>query len=197
MYVVYKPGMSTAELHLALLVASPRHGYDVKREHDAWFPQTRPLAYGQVYATLGRLVRDGLAEVVEAPREGGHERTVYAATEAGRGRLKRWLAEPASPAGGGGEDIVRKTIVAIRTAAADGGLVGAREVVARQRMAHLRKMRALQDDVETGGDDVARQLVKRHALVHLDADLRWLDEAVDVLERQAADGAGEASDVQH
>ncbi len=73
--------MSTAELHLAVLAVGPRHGYEVKKEQDAWFPETRHLAYGQVYATLGRLVRDGLAEVVETRQKGGPERTVYAVTE--------------------------------------------------------------------------------------------------------------------
>lgn len=177
--------MSTAELHLALLATGPRHGYEVKKEHDVWFPQTRPLAFGQVYATLGRLVRDGLAEVVDAPSGGGHERTVYAVTEAGRGRLKRWLAEPAPPAGSGGDDVVRKTIVAIRTAASGDGPVGARDVVAQQREAHLRRMRALQDDDPQTVPDVASHLVKRHALLHLDADLRWLDEAFDLLDDHA------------
>jgi len=174
--------VSIADLHLGLLATGPRHGYEVKKEHDAWFPEVRPLAFGQVYATLGRLVRDGLVEVVDARPEGGHDRTVYAVTDAGRARLRQWLAEPAPPAGTGGEEVVRKTVVALRALAAVGGHIGAREVVARQRAAHLRRMRALQELDDAGsGDDVARQLVKRHALLHLDADLRWLDEAAEAL----------------
>ncbi|HYO33296.1 MAG TPA: hypothetical protein VES21_10640, partial [Nocardioidaceae bacterium] len=101
-------------------------------------------------------------------------------------RVKRWLAEPAPPAGSGGDDVVRKTIVAIRTAASGDGPVGARDVVAQQREAHLRRMRALQDDDDPQTvPDVASHLVKRHALLHLDADLRWLDEAFDLLDDHA------------
>ena len=44
---------------LGLLSAGPGHGYDLKRSWDHWFAASKPLAYGQVYATLARLVRDG------------------------------------------------------------------------------------------------------------------------------------------
>ncbi len=171
--------MSLVEVHLALLLHGPRHGYEVKKEHDAWFPGSRPLAFGQVYATLARLVRDGLAEVVETRTDGGPERTVYAVTPAGVARLDDWLAEPAPPATTGAEDIVRKTVVALRTPSATSG---ARDVVLRQRSAHLRRMRDLQSHDQGGGvADTAAHLVQRHTLLHLDADLRWLDEAVEAL----------------
>ena len=171
--------MSLPEVHLALLLHGPRHGYEVKKEHDSWFPGARPLAFGQVYATLARLVRDGLAEVVETRSEGGPERTVYAVTPAGQARLDEWLAAPAPPATTGAEDVVRKTVVALRAPSAH----AAREVVVRQRAAHLRLMRDLQrQDVDTGSPgDTAAHLVRRHTLLHLDADLRWLDEAVEAL----------------
>lgn len=171
--------MSLLEVHLALLLHGPRHGYEVKKQHDNWFPGSRPLAFGQVYATLARLVRDGLAEVVETRIEGGPERTVYAVTPAGQARLDEWLAAPALPATTGAEDVVRKTVVALRAPSSR----AAREVVLRQRAAHLRLMRDLQSRDEGGpaSTDTAAHLVRRHTLLHLDADLRWLDEAVEAL----------------
>jgi DNA-binding PadR family transcriptional regulator len=184
--------VSTAELHLAVLAAGPRHGYEVKKEHDAWFPETRHVAYGQVYETLGRLVRDGFAEVVEARREGGPERTVYAVTEAGRVRRRRWLAEPAPPAGAGGEEVVRKVVVALRVVAESEGVAAASQVVLRQRTSYLRRMRSLQQQGDRSADQLAGQLTRRHAMLHLDADLRWLDE-VDVLGSQAARPTQEGS----
>jgi DNA-binding PadR family transcriptional regulator len=190
MYMVYTWGMSTAELHLAVLAVGPRHGYEVKKEHDAWFPETRQVAYGQVYATLSRLVRDGLAEVVETRREGGPERTVYAVTDAGRDRLRQWLAEPAAPAGAGGEEVVRKVVVALRLVAQSDGVDAALQIVVRQRTSYLRRMRSLQEHVDAGGDEVAGRLARRHAVLHLDADLRWLDEVGDVLGRLAARAEG-------
>lgn len=165
--------MSLTEVHLALLSRGPCHGYDVKRSYDAWFPEARPLPFGQVYATLARLVRDGLAEVVETRVEGGPERTVYALTQDGRERLAAWLAEPAPPATNGSEELVRKAVAALQLSGADGS--GA--VLSRQRAAHLRVMGRLQDDAALSPDPAVR-LARRYAVLHLDADLRWLEEAV-------------------
>jgi Transcriptional regulator PadR-like family len=55
---------------LGLLEREPSHGYDLKRDYDAFFGRGKQLPFGQVYATLGRLARDGkvdtwLAEAVE------------------------------------------------------------------------------------------------------------------------------------
>lgn len=167
--------VGTAEIVLALLRRGPAHGYDVKRDHDAWFPDARPLAYGQVYATLARLERDDLIEVVETRSEGGPERTVYALTDAGAARLVEWLSEPAAVDVNGGGEIVRKTVAALRTGDE------AAHFLARQRTAHLRRMRELASQ-PPGADPVAR-LARDHVVAHLDADLRWLELAV---ERAAA-----------
>ncbi len=165
--------MSLTDLHLALLAGEPRHGYDLKHEHDSWFPDSRPLPFSQVYATLARLQRDGLAEVVETRVDGGPERTVYALTEEGDRRLRAWLAEPAVPTGFGAEEIVRKTVAALHTGIDVQGFVG------RQRAAHLRRIRDLQ--ATPAGAGPAERLVREHLIAHLDADLRWLDLATDLL----------------
>jgi DNA-binding PadR family transcriptional regulator len=163
--------MATNEVVLALLRNGPAHGYDIKRGHDAWFPDARPLAFGQVYATLGRLERSGHVEVVETRTEGGPERTVYALTERGVSQLRDWLAEPAGAAASSADEIVRKTVAALRIGA------DAAAFLARQRAAHLRRMRELADQ-PTDGDPAAR-LARDHVVAHLDADLRWLDLAVE------------------
>ena len=168
--------MSLAELHLALLAGGPCHGYDVKRAYDSWFPDAKPLPYGQVYATLSRLERDGLVEVVETRTQGGPERTVYAMTPAGRDLLDAWLDEPAPPAANGSEEVVRKAVAALHVSDARGSGV----VLSRQRAAHLRRMGELQDDAALSSDPAVR-LARRYAVLHLDADLRWLDEAVQAL----------------
>ena len=164
--------MATGESVLAVLRQGPAHGYDVKREHDAWFPDTRPLAYGQVYATLSRLERDALVEVLETRSGGGPERTVYALPAAGEQRLAAWLADPAPVAGAGVDELVRKTIAALRTGDDPAPFL------ALQRAAHLRRMRELMAGSGPETDPAAR-LARDHVVAHLDADLRWLDLAVE------------------
>ena len=68
---------------LGLLSAGPGHGYDLKRSWDHWFAASKPLAYGQVYATLARLVRDGLITQVESEPGAGPERKRYEAPTPG------------------------------------------------------------------------------------------------------------------
>jgi DNA-binding PadR family transcriptional regulator len=165
--------MATNEVMLALLRGGPAHGYDLKRDHDDWFPDSRPMAYGQVYATLGRLEHAGLVEVVETRVDGGPERTVYALSERGGDELSAWLDEPAKPAASSADEIVRKTVAALRTGADPAGFL------ARQRAAHLRRMHEL-TTAEPEADTAAR-LARDHLIAHLDADLRWLDTAAERL----------------
>jgi DNA-binding PadR family transcriptional regulator len=163
--------MATNEVVLALLRNGPAHGYDLKRDHDAWFPDSRPLAFGQVYATLSRLAGAGLVEILETRVEGGPERTVYALSERGEQQLSEWLAEPAGPAASNADEIVRKTVAALRTGVDPAGFL------ARQRAAHLRRMRELTERQPDG--DPAARLARDHLVAHLDADLRWLEAAVE------------------
>ena len=48
------PAMSVPLTLLGLLERGPSHGYDLKRDYDAYFGRGRPLRYSQVYATLSR-----------------------------------------------------------------------------------------------------------------------------------------------
>jgi DNA-binding PadR family transcriptional regulator len=163
--------MATNEVVLALLRSGPAHGYDLKRDHDEWFADSRPLAFGQIYATLSRLESGGFVEVLETRSEGGPERTVYALSDRGVERLREWLAEPAGSAASSADEIVRKTVAALRTGDDPG------EFLSRQRAAHLRRMRELKA-VAPGRDPVSR-LARDHLIAHLDADLRWLETAAE------------------
>ena len=49
---VYSGVMSVPLTLLGLLEREPSHGYDLKRDYDAYFGRGKPLPYGQVYATL-------------------------------------------------------------------------------------------------------------------------------------------------
>ena len=78
---------------LGLLDREPSHGYDLKRDYDTYFGRGRPLPYGQVYATLARLARDGKAVAGEAEPGAGPDRKRYTITETGQGR-GRGVARP-------------------------------------------------------------------------------------------------------
>ncbi len=163
--------MSTRHILLGLLAGGPSHGYDLKRRHDERFPQARPLAYGQVYTTLQRLVRDGLAEVDGTGSDGGPERTLYRSTEEGARELTGWTGEITPPAPFVTNEIFAKVVCAILASADPADPAGYLDA---QRAAHMARMREL-TAVKTAPDaDLATVLSADYALNHLDADLRWM-----------------------
>src|ERR1700681_937767 len=83
-------GMSVPLTLLGLLERGPSHGYDLKRDYDAYFGQGRPLRYSQVYATLSRLARDGKAVAGPVEQGAGPERRRYIITGEGVADVEKW-----------------------------------------------------------------------------------------------------------
>lgn len=172
--------VSVSHVVLGLLSRGDRHGYDLKRDHDQRFPQARPLAFGQVYATLSRLARDGYVNAVDGGRDGGPDRTSYTLTASGREHLAEWLAvvDPPTPYVSNG--LFTKVVIALLVSGSD---TTAQHYLRCQRAAHLDRMReftAVKTDPAAALADV---LAADHALAHLDADLRWMELALARVDR--------------
>lgn len=158
---------------LGLLHERPRHGYDLRAAFEALVggPAVWDLKAPQVYTTLARLERDGLVAPVETQRIGGPERVVFQLTDAGREELAHWFVH------GVHGDHVRdeffvKLMVAVATPEAD-----TRDIVRVQRSTLFRDLHALTTRRATldRGCDLARATLLDKAIMHLEADLRWLD----------------------
>jgi DNA-binding PadR family transcriptional regulator len=163
--------MSTPHVLLGLLAAGPRHGYELKRAHDQRMPRAKPLAFGQVYATLGRLERDGLVEPAGQDQDAGPERTAYAITPRGRVALDEWLSTVEPPAPYVISTLFNKVVVALLAADAD----RARAYLADQRAAHTARLRELTAEKTRAHAAVGDVVAADFAIAHLDADLRWLN----------------------
>jgi DNA-binding PadR family transcriptional regulator len=171
--------MSIGRTLLGLLESGPRHGYDLKRGYDERFGQDRPLHYGQVYATLSRLLKNGLVEVEGVTPGDGPDRKRYAITAAGVTDVETWLAQPERPDLYLHSALYTKLVVALLTGRS------AVDVLDRQRAEHLAAMRELTR--RKSGGDLADQLVCDHALFHLEADLRFLETAAARFDALAAE----------
>lgn len=169
--------MSVPHTLLGLLEVQPRHGYDLKRAYDNHFGHDRPLKPGQVYATLGRLERDGFIVTAGTARDGGPDRTTYAVTPDGVTDLDRWFAVPEGPAPYLQSVLFAKVVLALQS-----GRDAAR-VLDTQRAEHLVAMREL--TAAKQGADLDRVLALDFALFHLEADLRWLEHTTARLDRLA------------
>ena len=159
--------MSVPLTLLGLLEREPSHGYDLKRDYDTFFGRGKQLPFGQVYATLGRLARDGKATAGDAEPGDGPDRKRYAITDAGRREVDAWLTEPVEPEPHLQTVLFTKVLLAL--------MLGrpAASYLDSQRGAHLQRMRELTDLKRTGG--VIDALLADHGLFHLEADLRWID----------------------
>ena len=159
--------MSIGHTFLGLLESSPRHGYDLKRAYDEQFGRNRPLHFGQVYATLSRLLKNGLVEVDAVEPGEGPERKRYAITDAGVTDVHEWLSTPEKPDLYLQSTLYTKVVLALLTGRP------AADLLDTQRAEHLRLMRELTR--RKSAEDLSGQLIADHALFHLEADLRWLE----------------------
>jgi DNA-binding PadR family transcriptional regulator len=165
--------VSTSHLLLGLLARGPQHGYELKRAHDGRLPAAKPLAFGQVYATLGRLVRDGLVEAAGADQAGGPERVQYRLTEAGRAALRDWLDSVEVPAAFLGGAMFAKVVVALLAADQQ----TATRYLVNQRAAHMARMREL-TQLKHHAASVGEAAAADYTIAHLDADLRWMQQTM-------------------
>ena len=152
---------------LGLLDAEPRHGYELKQAFDRVLSPERPLPFGQVYATLARLERDGRVAVDGVERVDGPDRKRYAITPSGREAVRAWLREPLRPEPHLQADLYVKVVLAILLGHSLDDLLDA------QRRAHLDRMRELTAVRRHAALPTA--LLADYAIFHLEADLRWLE----------------------
>lgn len=151
---------------LALLDGAPTHGFDLKRRYDALLGQGRELKYGQVYSTLQRLERDGLASGVGLEQGAGADRKLYAITSAGVTELEAWLASP-EPTSGRPSELFTRVVLALVSGRP------AAEILDAHRRVFLDRMRTLTASRHAG--DAVDRLAGDYEIAHLEADLRWIE----------------------
>lgn len=159
--------MDNALTLLGLLSATPSYGYDLKHSYDRYFGGRKPLAFGQVYATLARMIRDGYLKSVGEEAGGGPDRKRYEITPAGRQKLAEWMFTPDTPSETQQSNLFAKTVVALLT---DND---AERLLDLQRARHMEQMRHLTRLKRDA--DLMHVLIYDHALFHIEADLRWID----------------------
>jgi DNA-binding PadR family transcriptional regulator len=159
--------MSVPLTLLGLLEREPSHGYDLKRDYDAFFGRGKPLPFGQVYATLGRLARDGKVVIGEVGPGEGPDRKRYVITDLGATEFASWLTEPIKPEPHLQTVLFAKVVLALMLGRS------AEVYLDIQRGAHLQRMRELTERKRSGA--LVDALLADHGLFHLEADLRWIE----------------------
>jgi|SRR5579875_2183596 len=175
--------MSVRHAMLALLSEGPKYGLQLREEFEARTGEVWPLNVGQVYTTLQRLERDGLAESGEDDGEGPQK--AFRITAAGERELARWLRLPPDLSSPPRDELVMKVLIALHVPSADVHVV----IQAHRRyLVELMQQwtRIKEDDA---GSDLNMSLAVDAELFRLDSVVRWLDAAEARIRRAAASGA--------
>jgi DNA-binding PadR family transcriptional regulator len=154
---------------LALLGGERAHGYELKQSFEQEFGDLLPaLNAGQIYVTLGRLERDGLVAGRAVPGDSRGKR-VYALTDAGREALAAWIETPVSGRGLKDEFFMKFVVLA------SARLTDLGQLLDEQRREYLQSLRDLTALLGANGKGPAAELLVEGAILHLKADLEWLE----------------------
>jgi len=159
-------------LHLlALLKKEPAHGYELKQALEQTFGQAYPSPnIGQIYVTLNRLEKDGLVRSVDVEQSNRPNKKVYYLTAKGSEVLEEWIDSP-TEGPRVRDEFFMKLVLAPMT-----GIADRMQLINRQRRHYLKLMRDLNRLAATTDPEnkVARLLIEG-AMLHLQADLDWLE----------------------
>ncbi len=165
----------------ALLLREPAHGYHLQTTLEAELGPLWVTKPGQVYLTLGRMVRDGLLKSRRIRQENYPDRQRLALTSEGETFAQRWLLQ----AGASDEIVVR---LAVARLVLPDRFDEVAESVVEERMASLRELRALRRDSEPQQGFQSEALEAE--ILRTQAQLRWVssvrDRREEILSRPAA-----------
>ena len=163
--------MSVRHTLLGLLAKAPRYGYELRASFmalaggaEAW--EVKPA---QIYTTLNRMVEAGLVEKVTSAD--GDEKDFYRIAPAGQTELEKWLGEGAlsDPQQ---DAFFLKLMLSLELPEVD-----AARLIQTQRGALYQELHRIttQRQVLDPACDLSHILLMDKAIMHLEADLRWLD----------------------
>ena len=163
--------MSVRHSLLALLSEGPKYGFQLRQEFEASTGDVWPLNVGQVYTTLDRLERDGLAESDDIDAD--ERQRNFRITQNGEEELARWLRMPPDLTQPPRDELVIKILVASRLPDVD--VYDVIQVHRRYLVQLMQQWTRLKEDEVRF--DLAFALAVDAELFRLDAVVRWLDAA--------------------
>lgn len=157
---------------LALLSQRPRHGYELKDLFEAALGGNWELNSGQIYSSLDRLARDALVVQEGIEKGGGPDKRLWALTDLGRQELANWLASPVPRDYRLRDELYLKLML---TLVVEPGK--ARQVLMVQRRELFQELHELttRRNLLDPRRQLARILLLDSAIMHTEAELRWLD----------------------
>lgn len=165
--------MSVRNAILGLLAQQPRHGYELRAAFEALIGggDIWDVKPAQIYTTLSRLEEAGLVHQDGVEQDGGPEKRIYSLTASGRAELADWFGAGVAAEHHRDEFFV-KLMVSLYSDEID-----PYQVIRAQRNRLYQDLHVL--TARRNGIDSRRELAQifllDKSIMHLEADLRWLD----------------------
>jgi DNA-binding PadR family transcriptional regulator len=167
--------MSVKFALLALLYQSPMHGYELGKHFSTVIHADWDVKPGQIASTLTRLKNSGLVDYEIAETSDAPDRKVYFITDAGKQELEMWYRTPEVRDYRLGDTFYVKLVLSLL-----GGPVPPEQVLSTQRRELYQQLHEVTELLRKA--DARTQLpwvmLLESAMMHLDADLRWIEMCV-------------------
>jgi DNA-binding PadR family transcriptional regulator len=165
--------MSVRNAILGLLAQHPRHGYELHAALEAMVggEQVWDVKPAQIYTTLARLEDGGLVAQGSIEKDGGPEKRIYAITPAGDQELCAWFTRPVVNHAQQ-DEFYLKIVLCLATRQAEPQQVLHVQRVYLYRELHELTARKAEADPR---HELALILLYDQTIMHIEADLRWLD----------------------
>lgn len=164
--------MSVKHALLALLYQNPAHGYELGKQLNTVISAEWDVKQGQIASTLARLKDADLVDYDVEATDDAPDRKVYFITDEGKQELEDWYLTPEVRDYRLGDAFYIKLVLSLI-----GGPVPPEQVLAMQRrelyqqLHEVTEMR-LHADART---QLPWILLLESAIMHLEADLRWIE----------------------
>ena len=160
---------------LGLLVAQPRHGYELYQEFECELGRVWQIGLSQLYAQLKQLEEAGLVAAHTEAQAHRPPRKIFHLTPEGRAVFEEWVHQPIPYLRQIRVEFLARLYFFQRL-----GLPGLEELVRRQQAVCLEQMERF-DQLAADGDDGFRQLVLEFRRGQLEAVVHWLDRCLEIL----------------
>jgi DNA-binding PadR family transcriptional regulator len=165
--------MSVRNAILGLLAEQPRHGYELRAAFEALVggEMIWHVNPAQIYTTLARLEEAGLVAQEGIEQESGPEKRIYKLTPSGRDELSQWFGTAVVDEHHRDEFYVKLMLSLTLDDVSPYQIIQAQR---RQLFRALHELTALRNRSDPRRE-LAQIFLLDKSIMHLEADLRWLD----------------------
>jgi PadR family transcriptional regulator AphA len=171
--------MSLKYALLGLLAENPKYGYEIKQQFEGALGNVWSVSYGQLYPTLRRLSESQWVTKQTAPGKKAAEKNIYSITPKGKQKLDEWLLRPLRSSYKVKDEFTLKFLFfdKLPRERVLEYLKAQEKKTVMQKENFQRTLVSIRDDL-----GFFLQAIIRKGIIHLEAEIQWLEEVVNALE---------------